>query len=230
MTEARGAAIAAEQVLSAAPESARVANELRNWIIRGHLSPGESIRQADVATSLKVSRVPVREALTVLEVEGLVEHRMNAGYSVTRWSAEDLRQINLMRRLLESELIDSMRWPNDQEFDRLLVIHDRLIQESEKLNTVNLIVLNRSFHFTIFQWSDLKRVTEEVGRLWHISDAYRSIYLHDRGAVERVIADHTDIIQMIRAKNRVRLAELVNTHRQAAADRVIEYLQAMGRA
>lgn len=229
MTEIRGTASAGLTSESAAPESTRVANELRNWIIRGQLSPGESIRQADVAANLKVSRVPVREALTVLEVEGLVEHKMNAGYAVTRWSADDLRQINLMRGLLESQLIDSMRWPDDQEFDRLLAIHDRIAKETERINTVNIIVLNRSFHFTIFQWSDLKRVAEEVGRLWHISDAYRSIYLHDQMALKRVVHDHEQIIERIRLKDRVGLAAVIQAHRQEAADRVIEYLQAMGR-
>ena len=66
--------------------SARVAAHLRNLILRGELGPGDRIRQEEVAARFGASRLPVREALRMLEAEGLTEHEPNKGARVPRLS------------------------------------------------------------------------------------------------------------------------------------------------
>lgn len=78
---------------------------LRDVILRGGIEPGEEVRQERVATELDVSRTPVREALRLLEREGLVESFANRSYRVTGFSLYDMEQIYVARLPLETMAI-----------------------------------------------------------------------------------------------------------------------------
>jgi DNA-binding GntR family transcriptional regulator len=75
---------------------------IRDAILRGTLKPGEVVRQEQVARELEVSRTPLREALRMLEREGLVRTERNRSYRVTGFSAGDVEQIYVMRLPLEA--------------------------------------------------------------------------------------------------------------------------------
>ena len=81
--------------------SDRVAAHLRAAILGGEIRPGERVRQEEVAQLLGSSRLPVREALHILEAEGLIEHEANKGARVPRLSSHDVDTIYQMRERLE---------------------------------------------------------------------------------------------------------------------------------
>ena len=66
---------------------------LRDAIVAGHFAEDEPIRQDDIARQFNVSKIPVREALTRLEAEGLVMFQRNRGAMVTRISEVELAQM-----------------------------------------------------------------------------------------------------------------------------------------
>lgn len=74
---------------------------LRQWILAGRIAPGAWLRQAELATSLSVSRMPVREALTLLGEEGLVELLPHRGARVVPLSMDELEEIYAARMGLE---------------------------------------------------------------------------------------------------------------------------------
>lgn len=78
--------------------------ELRARILRGELPPGTALRQEVLAASLGVSRVPVREALRMLESEGHVAYAAHRGYRVAELSLADLEELYALRGLLEDHL------------------------------------------------------------------------------------------------------------------------------
>ena len=78
--------------------------ELRARILRGDLTAGAALRQEDLASSLGVSRVPVREALRMLESEGHVRYAPHRGYRVAELGAEDLAETYRLRALIEDDL------------------------------------------------------------------------------------------------------------------------------
>src|ERR671926_364153 len=80
-----------------------VLGEIRRAIMSRELQPGERVRQEQLAERLNVSRVPVREALKVLEAEGQVTYQAHRGYTVVELSLAELEEIYLARRLLETE-------------------------------------------------------------------------------------------------------------------------------
>ncbi|HEY9280593.1 MAG TPA: GntR family transcriptional regulator [Eoetvoesiella sp.] len=78
-----------------------IADGLRQAILAGALADGEVLRQADLAAQFGVSRVPIREALLKLEMDGLVETRPRRGTVVTSLNADDFQEILEMRLALE---------------------------------------------------------------------------------------------------------------------------------
>ena len=78
--------------------------ELRGRILRGDLAPGSPLRQEDLAASLGVSRVPVREALRMLESEGHVTYTPHRGYRVPELDLDELDEIYHLRALIEDDL------------------------------------------------------------------------------------------------------------------------------
>ena len=76
-------------------------DSLRREIVSGRLSPGESLRQDEIARSFGVSHVPVRETFIRLQAEGLVEIRPRRGAIVAALSAAEVEDLNDMRSALE---------------------------------------------------------------------------------------------------------------------------------
>src|SRR5688572_3432450 len=78
--------------------------ELRQRIMSGELADGTPLRQDALAAELGVSRIPIREALSRLESEGLVASYPHRGYVVTALSSEEISELFDLRSLLEPEL------------------------------------------------------------------------------------------------------------------------------
>src|SRR4051794_32763650 len=83
----------------------RIADSLRDEILRGAIAPGAPLRQEELASRFGVSRLPVRDALVRLEAQGLVEVFPNRGAFVLALSAGEVREIYDLRILLEGDAI-----------------------------------------------------------------------------------------------------------------------------
>jgi DNA-binding GntR family transcriptional regulator len=208
------------------PQSAvaRAVDGVRSMILSRELLPGEQIRQAETASLLQVSRIPLREALSVLATEGLLRHSPNQGYFVAKLSTDELAQIYRMRELLEAELILSLDPPEPGVVDLLTKTNNELERVAKAGLIDTIIEKNRLFHFTIFDASPLRLMATEVHRLWDRSDGYRSLYLTDEGVRQRIAGEHRAIIDAWTSGNRLQMVEACNRHRLAAATRVADML------
>jgi len=100
--------------------SEQVTNEIRRSILAGALPPGQSLSLRRLADQLEVSFIPVRDALRVLEGEGLVVNPAGRSASVAPLDLEEFHAIYRVRRLLEPELARrSVPRLTEAEFDRL---------------------------------------------------------------------------------------------------------------
>jgi DNA-binding GntR family transcriptional regulator len=87
----------------------KICDVLRAWILDGKLKPGERIVELTLARELNVSRAPLREALWLLERQGLVQIRAHHGACVTQLSEQDIREIFEIRELLETHAAKKIR-------------------------------------------------------------------------------------------------------------------------
>jgi len=158
-----------------ATPTAPVATRLREAILAGELSPGEQIRQADWAERLGVSRVPIREALKALAAEGLLNHDHNRGYFVTRFGPHQMVQIYRMRRLLETELLHTIDWPDAEQLSTLQRLGQAAAERMRQGDFEQWNALEHRFHQELYSLSPLEVIQAEVERLWLLSNVYRMV-------------------------------------------------------
>src|SRR5215210_19437 len=77
------------------------ARRIRDAILAGRLEPDQPLREEDLARQLGISRTPIREALLLLQNEGLVETVPNRGATVKSYDAADLDDVYTLRAVLE---------------------------------------------------------------------------------------------------------------------------------
>lgn len=191
----------------------RTLSRLKAMIVSGELSPGEQIRQEEMADQLHVSRVPLREAMNVLADQGLLVHRPHQGYFVSKRTADEHAQIRRMVHLLENELMASMRWPDALELGQLSALNQQMAGCVRGADIRGLIELNREFHFRIFSLSPQKLVLEEVGRLWAMSEPSMWIKFERADDRERTLLEHDRLLDALAERDRPRCVMELDRHR-----------------
>jgi DNA-binding GntR family transcriptional regulator len=155
--------------------SARVAAYLREAILHGQFRPGDRIRQEDIAERFGASRLPVREALRMLEAEGLTEHEPNKGARVPRLTQHEVEVIYKMRERLEPlALVESLPLLTEIDHERLADVQRR-IEENTDLEL--FLDLDREFHMLTYSGCAIDPLNSMVTRLWNSTQHYRRAYV-----------------------------------------------------
>lgn len=192
---------------------------LYRLIRTGELSPGERVDQRVISERLEVSRTPLREALRALAVDGILTRTPNAGYAVTKISANELLQYYSIRAFLENGVLGALVWPTSEQLDDLRRCNESCRSAAEAGALEDLLASNMNFHFTIFRWSTLTVMAKEIERIWRVSDPYRALHLSNRERRSNVAMDHDLMIDAIEAHDAELLIKLQDAHR--ASSRVL---------
>lgn len=162
------------ELLSHGAAGARIAAELREAILTGEYAPGARVRQEDLADRHGASRVPVREALRMLEAEGLVTLVANTGAWVSRVSLAECEEMYQIRERIEPLLLRyNMPFLDDGRIDEL----DRLARAMEDADVEEFIRLDRQFHLGCYDLAETSVLQETVFRLWNRTQSYRRVYM-----------------------------------------------------
>ncbi len=188
---------------------------LRVEILTGGLQPGQQIVQDLLAEKFGVSRVPLREALKILEGEGQVTHYRNRGYFVAELSITDLHEVYRLRAILECEAVTAAV---SNITDRDLLSLADLAAEVRKATTSNEVLsitaANRAFHFAIFELSEMPRLVRLLRQLWDATDVYRAVYFTQAANRERILLEHDEILDALSARSVARTIKWHDTHRE----------------
>ncbi|MEN3269075.1 GntR family transcriptional regulator [Pseudonocardia sp.] len=177
--------------------STRVADYLRTAILSGDIIPGEWIRQEEVAERLGSSRLPVREALRILEAEGLTEHEPHRGARVPRLSMHEVEVIYRMRERLEQLAIaESIPRLDDDDVARLQDVQERLEANTD---VAGFLALDREFHLLSYGGCPIEQLTAMVTRLWNSTQHYRRAFVSLSGPGRRWVinAEHRLLLDAI---------------------------------
>jgi DNA-binding GntR family transcriptional regulator len=190
-----------------------VLGELRRLILGGKLAPGEPVRQDAIAANLGVSRVPVREALKILEGEGQVTYKPHRGYFISELTMRDVREIYRIRELLESEAIrEAVPKLTDDDFASMR--HSLQVMEQEGTDDVaGMSAANTGFHMTLLNACAMPHLLKHVRLLREATDAYRSLYYLTDHTIEAVRLEHRSIYEAAVAGEVEQVVELANQHR-----------------
>jgi DNA-binding GntR family transcriptional regulator len=153
---------------------ARIATRLREAILAGEYAPGARIRQEDLADLHGASRLPVREALRMLEAEGLITLVANTGAWVARLSHAECDEMYQIRERIEPLLLRyNVPLLTAADIDRLA----ELAGEMERATDVEqFLALDREFHLSCYSRAETTVLGDTVLRLWNSTQHYRRAF------------------------------------------------------
>jgi DNA-binding GntR family transcriptional regulator len=177
--------------------SERIAEFLRDAILSGQIGPGDRIRQEDIAARLGASRIPVREALRILEAEGLTEHAANKGARVPVLDMHSVGVLYRMRERVEPIAIaESLPFVTDDDIEHLRDLQQRIESATD---VGQFLVLDREFHLSTYSRCGQDTLTSIITRLWNSTQYYRRAFMTITGMGQRWIvhAEHNLLIDAV---------------------------------
>ncbi|HSN06894.1 MAG TPA: GntR family transcriptional regulator [Candidatus Angelobacter sp.] len=203
-----------------------VLTELRRLLVTGELAPGTPVRQEAVAARLGVSRVPVREALKVLEGEGHVVYLPHRGYVVAELSVTDLTEVYRLRELLEAEAVRvAVPRVDDATLTAIEAAAREVDAAGRRGDLAAMTAYNRDFHFLLFDAAGMPRLSRTLRQLWDATDVYRSVYFAGPGNRTRVRHDHAELVDALRARDVRRAVAVQKAHRDHSVVAVTRALE-----
>jgi len=179
----------------------QVALDLRRRILAGEIVPGERIRQEEVAERFGVSRLPVREALRMLEAEGLTELETKKSARVPLLDMHQVALMYQMRERLEPlALTESIPNLSIAQIDRLDELQAR-IEKDDGLQ--HFLDLDRELHLLSYAGCDSDPLIGAVTRLWNSTQYYRRAFMTVSGPQRRwvVNAEHSLLLDAIHRRD-----------------------------
>lgn len=200
-----------------------IAADLRKDIDRGLFAPGEPLRQDDIARRLSVSRIPVREALRLLEQEGLVVVHSNRGAFVVEHDESTISELFDVRLLLESDLLrracGRIAAPVFERLRRLNADASTTREPHEWLE------LDEGFHFAIYAAAERPRTFEMARTLRRSLNTYYLRYLTPADRDRSWYQEHDALLECLRRNDAAGAVAELESHLRATQELLVAALR-----
>ncbi|TVR22697.1 MAG: GntR family transcriptional regulator [Anaerolineaceae bacterium] len=202
----------------------RVLDSLRTAIITGELKPGETLVETDLASQFGVSRAPLREAINILNAEGLVETLPYHGTTVKKLARKDIEELYSVRSMMEGfaiqRIIDNGRASTVAE--ALRAICQKMLAAAEKDRLIEVNRIDRVFHDTIIANAQNQLLTSLWNNVTIRVQQVMSLRNQSKGDLQQITLNHLTIVAAIEAENVVEAVQLINDHIGSAGDLIVE--------
>ncbi len=189
-----------------------VAEQLTDWIMDGTLKEGERLNADEICAKLGVSRMPVRDALKILEEAGLITNTPYLGATVASVSMEDVLELFIMRMSLEpTAAYHAVKRITSAQLSELKAIEDKLEAaintDAALMDTKQIYRYNRLFHQTLYSFSCMKRLCKTIDgilnslayvrikNVYESSDNLSFIMLEHRSFLEQIEKHDADKVR-----------------------------------
>lgn len=203
--------------------SERVYRSLKKSILNGDLKPGQKISQDWLAKQMKVSRMPIREAIERLRTEGLVESIPYKESRVMNFTHRDIEEMYSVRGLLEAYSARlAIRKIRKKDLKELKKINKEMKEFLNKNNYKELLVCNRKFHLIIYNRSGNRRLYKTIKNLW---DSFpKDFFWNFPERSKNSIIDHEKIINAVENKNEELMEKMIVQHIENTKRRIIKII------
>lgn len=196
---------------------------IRQAILNGEMKPGQPLTENKLASDLGVSRAPVREALRILNIEGLVESVPYHGTTVRSLSKIDIDELYSMRSTLEcfaARQIISQK--NPEHVQKLRELYDEMDRAGQANNLKLVNEIDRVFHDELIVMSN-HSLLESMWQMVAMRVRQVMALTNRRNKDLRQIArNHIPIIEAIEAGNELEAMTLLEQHIASAGDLIVE--------
>ncbi len=201
-----------------------VYRRVRGAILNGELAPGETMSQVALADELGVSRTPLREALRMLQGEGLIEARMNRRVRVAPVSADDLEELYAVRVALEAQALRlSVPRMRPEHIARLEGSIAEMAHYAEQQDMSRWLIPHADYHRQLTELAG-GRFTVLLSQLYDHCERYRRLHI-GAGPSAWAMADHRTILDVVKTGDENLAAAHLAQHLSRIAFEVGELLE-----
>jgi len=201
-----------------------IASLIRESIISGVLPPNTHLIEQEISSHLSVSRGSLREALRLLESEGLVVDLPRRGFRVACLSVQDIEEVYSLRLLLEQEAmrrtLANVTQADLAELDQKLA---EMFEAARSGNLAQVVQLDIDFHRTLWRIAGHRMLQQTLEEYISKISMYLSVQTHLYQDLNLGIADHQLILDAIRDKNEAAAIECLSRHLNDAAQVVLDF-------
>jgi GntR family transcriptional regulator, rspAB operon transcriptional repressor len=206
---------------------------LRQSILDQTFVPGQRLHLDELAEKLDVSATPIKDAINRLSSEGLIEVRARSGTFVSQISVDDLAEALEVRCALEAHsALTAVRRVSEQDIaaleELLSIMREPVLSDPDRLRHEQT---NRDFHQRIVELSGNRKLIDlynslnthiTMARVHYASQAWRT-------RLDQEMREHEVILQHLKARASLALADVLRTHITAAATALIEDIRRNGK-
>lgn len=203
-----------------------VFNTLREAILKGELKPGERLMELQLAAKLGVSRTPIREAIRMLEQEGLAVTIPRKGAEVARMTEKDMEDVLEIREALDelAAKIACTRMTEDQ-LKQLETIKETFVESTRSHDVKRIAEADVSFHDVIYEATGNPKLVSMLNNLREQIYRYRVEYLKEEKNYPTLIGEHEAIVEALYARNQNEVVRAMHTHIENQASAVKEIIR-----
>lgn len=198
-----------------------VFNTLREAILKGELKPGERLMELQLAAKLGVSRTPIREAIRMLEQEGLAVTIPRKGAEVARMTEKDMEDVLQIRSALDELAVQLAAGKiTEEELEKMEEARMNFEESIQTGDVKRIAQADVDFHDVIYQATGNAKLVTMLNNLREQMYRYRVEYLKDEKAYPRLLKEHEDIVESLKKRDKKHVSELMREHVKNQAEAV----------
>jgi DNA-binding GntR family transcriptional regulator len=191
---------------------ARVYRELKERIMSGLFKPSSLLIQEDLCRQLRVSRTPIRDALTHLQAEGLVVAMPNKGVFVRELSQKEVHDIYQIRILLETAAAKDAALKASRQELKAVLAEVLKLKQRKNLSFEAVRKVGARLHRLIVVSSANRMMQEILDRMDALIEVTRIPFRESSERLKQINEEHIEIIRALLRGNGEMAAELMETH------------------
>jgi DNA-binding GntR family transcriptional regulator len=177
-----------------------IADIIRERILKGEYRIGEKIKENQIATELRVSRTPIREAFKILENEGLIEYKPNRGCFARGFTRRDIEDIYAVRKALE---VLSVEWAVDritpEQIGKLEDQCDLMEFYTKREEGQKVLAINADFHDIIYNATGSRFMAQVLRSYKEYIEQTRKAIFYEEDYLKEILAEHKAILAAIKS-------------------------------
>lgn len=199
----------------------QVADIVRQRIVRGELAPGDRLTEEGLAEEFQVSRGPVRDAITRLSFEKLVEVHKPRGIYITGLTADDVDQLYSLRSALELLALDrAMRVTDDARWEATRRAVASMSTAADSGDHPAFLAADLDFHTSLYSLADHPRLEAAWRQYLPTFSALLDVTINHDEDLHESSADHQRLYDVMRSSDVAQAADVLRQHLAGAERRM----------
>ncbi|MEG1338550.1 GntR family transcriptional regulator [Cetobacterium sp.] len=205
----------------------QVYNYLKEEIVSGRIEEGSRIVEKEFTLKLNVSRTPLREAIRMLELEGLIEARKKGGVAVPKTTKKDIEEVIKIRIALEKviflEIFQKITENDIVKLEKNIVKTDLIIHDEKKF--LSVFKYFSQFNKIIYEVANLPRVVSLIDNLNLYLKKFRKISIENKDRRLNAHRDHVKMVEFLKTNRKVEIIDLNKRHLLEAKEFLIKEIE-----